>query len=142
MRRLTALLLSLVLLVALAPSPAAADHGEAVDGLYWSIDAADGSFQLLRVRERAAGGFTVRLFDTWATQACAPPSPVVAVDSTASFDEGLGELSVTFEPGELRCLRPRSSVTLTGPVDVELQLNPDGTLSELVGSPGTLWYPI
>jgi hypothetical protein len=142
MRRLTALLLSLVLLVALAPSPAAADHGEAVDGLYWSTDAADGSFQLLRVRERPGGDFTVRLFDTWATQACTTPSPVVAVDTTASFDASVGNLLVTFEPGELRCLRRRSSVALTGPVDVQLQLNPDGTLLERAGSPGTLWNPI
>lgn len=102
MRRITILLVTLGLVVGVA-APASATHGEPVDGLWWAIDAVDGSLMIMRVTEQGGDSefFTVVLTDFWATGACSPPSVYRGRSTSAMYDDGtIGNpkaLFVTFD---------------------------------------------
>ncbi len=110
------LIAAVVTLMAVPAGQAAADHGEPVDGLWWAVDvqpdgSGDGSFMLLRVRERPGGSgyFRVVFIDFLATGACDPPARFRGVDNDALFDDGAGNdegrMALFVELDRLRCGR-------------------------------------
>jgi hypothetical protein len=70
-------------------TPALADHGGPVDGVWWARDL-DGSFEWLSVSEHGGDSdyFTVVLADTRATGACTPAAAAIASSFDATFDDG------------------------------------------------------
>lgn len=118
MRKLTGLLLVLVLVGGIA-APTAANHGAAVEGLWLARDSFDGSLMKLEISELSddSGDFNVVFTDTRATAGCVPAARFVAVSNSATFDDTNGRFVAPFEQN-FQC-SGRSNANIGG--DLELQ---------------------
>lgn len=117
MRKLAVFAVVSVMVLSLA-APAAADHGEDVDGLWWAVDRdtggnGDGSFMLLRITEKRNGDFRVTLTDFWASAGCDPAAPIRLRSSTGEL---VGNV-LTVDYDRIRCVDDAepwaSDVTIT-----------------------------
>lgn len=101
MRKLTVLVIGLVLVFGIA-APAAASHGAQFEGLWTAIDEFDDSFMTLQITEVGRDGlFRVILTDFLATEGCDPDAQFRAFSTTATGDPGNGRFFATFD--QIRC---------------------------------------
>lgn len=121
----TSLLAGLAIVVAV-PGVASAATPEDVDGFWTSVDAVDGSNQILVITELPGGGFGSVLFDDDATVACGGGPALATGSGTLSGDT----LTVTYQ---IRCFNGTDAPAAS--IDYEFDSGA-GTLNE---SSGTVW---
>lgn len=133
MRKTTVLLIALALVLG-ASTPAFASHGSEVDGLWQSTDN-DGSHQLLRLRERPDGMFSINYIDFLATEACSPDAFFRSGGEGTYDDAGNVFAGTLTSPQCARHATPGFEV-------FPIELTYDAATDTLNDSFGVTWHPI